>query len=273
MPAYAAQTTFFVLLSFFPFIMLLVMIVSKLSLSQANVVAYLFNGVPEQLHTYIDYIITDVTTSNANSFTIITVVVSLWSAAKGFLALMLGLNKIYGIDSKKNYFVKRFFSAIYTLIFIIICVVIMILNVFGRQIAHELINLFPAFANTTLLAYSLKNAFSFVMLFLLISMMYYQLPDRKGKVRHEASGAAFAALAFMLMTKGFGVFIQYISSASAMYGSLTSIVLIIIWLYLGMQIILYGAEVNFFMTDLITEAHDKHMKKKAEKQLLKSEKD
>ncbi len=258
--AYAAQTTFFVLLSFFPFVLMLIMIMSKLSFVQTNVMTYLFQVVPNAFEPYIEGIIDDMIYSS-NSFTIITAVVSLWSAAKGFLALTYGLNKIYKVENTKNYFVTRLFSAWYTLIFMLMCVVIIVIQVFGTQIAGSIINKWPSLFNATILILSLKNAFTFLILFFMLLAVYYQLPGRKGKVRHEATGAAAAALIWMLMTKGFSVYIRYAARDSHMYGSLTSIILIIIWLYIGMNIILYGAEINYYMTEFIgTQADIRSLK-------------
>lgn len=256
LPAYAAQTTFFVLLSFFPFIMLLIMIASKLSFAKTNIISYLLDIAPDQFNTYILYIVDDIMYSNNNSFTVITVIVSLWSAAKGIQALTYGLDKIYGVEKNKNYIITRLISTIYTLIFMIMCLVIMVIHIFGSEIAKRFIERSPQFANTTIFIYSLKNAFTFVIIFVFLLIIYYQLPGRKGHVKHEVTGAAIAALAWMLMTRGFTLYIKYIASASYMYGSLTSIILIIVWLYIGMQIILYGAEINYYMSDFLEKSKD-----------------
>ena len=56
-PAYAAQVAFFVMLSFFPFMMLLVMIVSKLSVMNTNVLGYILRVVPSGLESYVAYIV------------------------------------------------------------------------------------------------------------------------------------------------------------------------------------------------------------------------
>lgn len=253
--AYAAQTTFFVLLSFFPFVLMLVMIVSKLSLVQTNVTSYLVRVVPSEFVPYIENIIKDMVCSS-NSFTVITAIVSLWSAAKGFLALTYGLNRIYKVENTKNYIITRLFSALYTLIFMLMCVVIIVVHVFGSQIAGHIIDRWPSMFNATILILSLKNAFTFVILFVMFIAMYYQLPGRQGRFRHHAAGAAVAALVWMIMTKGFSLFIHYASNNSAMYGSLTSIIMIIIWLYIGMNIILYGAEINYYMTEFIVKQPD-----------------
>ena len=80
---HAAHVTFFMLVSFFPFMMLLVMIVSKLSVMNTNVLGYILRVVPSGLESYVAYIVDDVVNANVQSFTLITVFVSLWSAAKG----------------------------------------------------------------------------------------------------------------------------------------------------------------------------------------------
>lgn len=251
--AYAAQTTFFVLLSFFPFIMLLIMLASRFSFARTNVVYYLLDIAPSQLKTYILYIVDEIMYSNSNSFTVITAFVSLWSAGKGIQALTYGLDKIYDVERKKNYFIGRLFSALYTLIFILLCFVIMALHIFGKQIGLKIIEMRPSFANATILILSMKSAFTFIIIFVFLLLMYYQLPGRKGKVRYELPGAAAAALGWMLMTKLFSFYIQHISSVSKMYGSLTSVILIIIWLYIGMQVVLYGAEINNFYQSYVNK--------------------
>lgn len=251
--AYAAQTTFFVLLSFFPFIMFLIMLASRFSFARTNVVYYLLDIAPSQLKTYILYIVDEIMYSNSNSFTVITAFVSLWSAGKGIQALTYGLDKIYDVERKKNYFIGRLFSALYTLIFILLCFVIMVLHIFGKQIGLKIIEMRPSFANATILILSMKSAFTFIIIFVFLLLMYYQLPGRKGKVRYELPGAAAAALGWMLMTKLFSFYIQHISSVSKMYGSLTSVILIIIWLYIGMQVVLYGAEINNFYQSYVNK--------------------
>lgn len=270
-PAYAAQVAFFVMLSFFPFIMLLVMIASKLSFMNAEAVGYFLRIVPNGLESYVAYIIDDIVNSNIQSFTIITVFVSLWSAAKGIQALSTGLNKIYGVEQDKNYFLVRLICSVYTLVFMLLCLVVMVLQIFGSEIAHRVIDKYPMFANATLLILSLKNVVTFLVIFIFLLLIYYQLPNRRGRMRHEVTGAALASLAWMLMTWGFSVYIKYSAQNSRMYGSLASLVLLIIWMYIGMQIVLYGAEINYYLSDFIFRFRKQHQMKKKKKKENNSE--
>lgn len=258
--AYAAQVTFFVLLSFFPFLIFIILITSKLSFSSDYIINQLMDFVPSELESYVRLIVDEIeysSTASFSSFTIVTVLVSLWSAGKGIQAMTYGLNKIYRVEKNKNYIFVRLLSALYTFVFALMLFALMIIHVFGANIVTRVIDIWPSMARTTLLIYSLKNGFTFLILFMIFLIIYYQLPGRKGRFKHELTGAAFAALAWMLMTNGFSIFIKYSARASYMYGSLTSIILIIIWLYIGMQIILYGAEINYYMSGYIEHMRNK----------------
>lgn len=256
LPAYAAQTTFFTLLSFFPFVMLLLVFVNKLAFVKSNIAAYLLNVVPEGLQEYVIYIIDDVLYSEGYSFTIVSALVSLWSAGKGIQALTYGLDRIYRVDNDKNYFISRIMSAVYTILFMFMCVAVMILHMFGAQIARQIIKSNPLLENETILLFSFKSLFSCFIIFVLLLLVYYKLPGRKGKIKNEVFGAFVSSAAIMLLTKGFTVYMQYITKRSYMYGSITSIILLMIWLYIVMQIVLYGAQLSHLLNNNNYKTYD-----------------
>lgn len=252
LPAYAAQTTFFILLSFFPFILLLLILTSRLSFAKTNIIIYILNLVPDQFDEYILYVIDDIMYSNNNSFTVITVLVSLWSSAKGIQALSYGLDKIYRVEKNKNYFLTRLISIVYTLTFMVICLFLIVLDIFGEKIAKVTEDSNPLVSGLIYFILNIRGIIFFVVLLLLILFIYYMLPDRKGVLRQELPGAVIAALALLIMTGGFTFYIRHISKASYMYGSLTSVILIMIWLYISVQIILYGAQINYYLNNVDT---------------------
>lgn len=246
--AYAAQATFYVLLSFFPFIILLIRIASRLSFTRTTLVSYILGVVPDELNDFVMYIMRDILYSESNSFTVITALVCIWSAGRGLQTLTYGFNKIYKVEKNKGYLITRLMSILYTIIFLLMCIAIMIIYLFGKQIAEAIINKWPAFDNATTLILSMKGLFSFTILFVLLLIFYYQLPGRKGQFKHELWGALAASVAWILMTRLFSFYIRYMAKDSYMYGSMTSVILIIIWIYIGMQIIFYGAEINYYVT-------------------------
>lgn len=247
--AYAAQATFYVLLSFFPFVILLIRTASRLSFTRTTLLSYILGIVPDELNDFVIYIMRDILYSESNSFTIITALVCIWSAGRGLQTLTYGFNRIYKVERNKGYLITRLMSILYTIIFLLMCIVIMIVHLFGKQIAEAVISKWPSFDSATTLVLSLKGLFSFGILFVMLLIFYYQLPGRKGRFKHEIWGALIASEAWILMTRLFSVYIRYIANDSYMYGSMTSVILIIIWIYIGMQIIFYGAEINYYVSE------------------------
>lgn len=247
--AYAAQATFYVLLSFFPFIILLIKICSRLSFTRTTLLSYVLGIIPDELNEFFVYIMSDILYSDSNSFTVVTALVCIWSAGRGFQTITYGFNKIYKVEKNEGYLITRLMSILYTLVLLLICVVIMIIYLFGQQIEKAIIKEWPDFESATTLILSMKGLFSFFILFVLLLVFYYQLPGRKGRIKHELWGALLGSGAWILMSRLFSFYIRYISEASYMYGSMTSIILVIIWLYLGMQIMFYGAEINYHVAE------------------------
>ena len=256
LPAYAAQTAFFVLMSFFPFVLLLLLLVNKMSFVRSNIAGYILDIVPKDLKEYVLYIIDDVFYSESYSFTVLTAVISIWSAGKGIQALTYGLNRIYRVKKNRNYFFARIISALYTVLFMILCILTMVIYMFGTQITRKVIEINPAIENATILVFSLKSAFIFLVILIVLQLIYYQLPGRHGKFRYELPGAFFSSIAFLMLARGFSFYMRYLAGKSYMYGSLTSIILLMVWLYMCMQIILFGAQINYYFQEYNSSKND-----------------
>ena len=245
--AYAAQTTFFILLSFFPLLILLFVLSSEISFLWNKILEYVFDLIPNQFDKYVFYVVEDMMYSRKKTITIITVILALWSSSKMVQALSYGLDKIYGAERKKNYIITRLISSLYTFIFVLLCMAALIFDVFSNRILDVIVSSSRILSNTTLIIISMRTVITFVILFVLIWLIYYQLPARKGNMKKEYPGAMAASAAWIVMTKLFSFYIKYISGQSYMYGGLTSVILLVIWLYFGIQILLYGAHVNYYL--------------------------
>ena len=77
--------------------------------------------------------------------------------------------------------------------------------------------------------------------------MYKFLPNRKDWLRKQIPGALFSAIGWQVVSWIFSMYLDIFEGFSDMYGSLTTIVLIMLWLYFCMYCILLGAEVNIVL--------------------------
>ena len=84
-------------------------------------------------------------------------------------------------------------------------------------------------------------------------MIYKFLPNHIVQLKVQLMGAAFSAVGWMIVSWIFSVYLDIFKGFSSMYGSLTTIVLIMLWLYFCMYILLLGGEVNVILRDIEQE--------------------
>ena len=131
--AYAAQSAYFFMLCLIPIILLLLTLVRYTPVTKADVMAAVIQVFPSSVETLITSIVNQVY-NQSMSIIPITVVVALWSAGKGVLAMSSGLNCIYKCHETRNYFYLRLRATIYTVMFLIVIIFLLLLSVFGNTI-------------------------------------------------------------------------------------------------------------------------------------------
>ena len=176
-----------------------------------------------------------------------TALTALWSAAKGMLGIERGLNRIYGDFKHRNYILQRLLCSFYTLIFMLVCAMSLVLLIFGKNIEHLLFRFLPILAPAARFVISLRFLFALTVFLLTFIGLYAIVPSRKQKPRQQLPGAAFTAVGWLVFSYAFSIYFTHFSNFSYMYGSLTAIVLLMLWLYICICILFIGAELNSFL--------------------------
>lgn len=254
--AFAAQAAFFILMSFVPFLMLLLPLVTYVSITKDMVVEMILQVMPDagDFRSFLLSIIQEVY-DKSTAVVPISAIFTLWSAGKGLQGLTNGVNAIYHVKETRNYVVTRIRSALYTLVFILAVIGSLILLVFGNSIQKFLTRYIPALARVTAYIIGMRTAVSLIVLALIFLMVYKFLPNRKTSFRSQVPGAVISAVAWSLFSLGFSVYLDYYDGFSNMYGSLTTIILILLWLYFCMYIVLIGAEINAYFEERLRRLH------------------
>ena len=221
--AYAAQSAYFILLSFIPFVLLVVTLVKYTPLTRDDVYSVLINMLPTEFQSYVGGIVNEIFYQSV-AYMPITIITTLWSAGKGIAALTNGLNSIYHVTETRNYIINRLRGMAYTLIFVAAFLTSLVLLVFRTLIT------------TGVLA-------------VLFLVLYKCIPNRKASFKSQCPGALISSLAWSIFSLAFSMYLDIALAASNMYGSLTMIVFIMIWMYFCMWILLIGAEINAYFED------------------------
>jgi membrane protein len=83
-----------------------------------------------------------------------------------------------------------------------------------------------------------------VMLFFAVSFLYYLAPARKTKFRFISAGGTLATILFLLTTGGFNYYVNNFASYNAVYGSIGTLMVIMMWFYFNALVLLLGFELN-----------------------------
>ncbi|HJD46359.1 MAG TPA: YihY/virulence factor BrkB family protein [Candidatus Mediterraneibacter norfolkensis] len=251
--AYAAQAAYFFMLSLIPIIMLLLTMVTMLtnagydSLIQNTVLEAITRVFPTSVAPLIRGIVIQIR-SQFKTIIPVTVIAALWSAGKGVLSVSSGLNCIYDNTETRNYFYLRLRSSLYTVIFLMAILLSLVLSVFGNSISVMLYEHLPFLSRIVDFVIRIRTIVSLVVLTLFWDLVYKFLPNRrnmkKTTFRKQLPGALFTACGWLLISFVFSVYLDIFTGFSNLYGSFTTIVLIMLWLYGCMYIILLGGEVN-----------------------------
>ena len=203
---YAAQASFFTIISAVPFLSLLL---AAFSLVLPDIALRFLSdrSLSPELLSILGPILEDLQSAPRISLLSFSAIFTLWSASKGTSALRAGLEIIYRADAPEGFLFQRLRSLGNTLAFIALILCSVVLLLFG----DFLDDLIPFFSISGFL-------------------LYWRTP--------------FLVLFMCVVSKGYALYIRYFPNASAIYGSLGALCLIMLWLYFCMVILLLGAEVN-----------------------------
>ena len=273
MSAYAAQAAYFIILSFIPFMLLLMTSIKYTPLTREEVINVVMQVFPENFEGFIRGIVGEVYAKSLGVVPI-SALIALWSAGKGIQALTNGFNTIYQVQETRNFIVTRIRSVIYTLIFVIAIVLTLILQVFGNSLQRELSNRFPFLDRLVTTIISMRLLISLGLLSLVFLMLYKFIPNRKAIFRSQLPGAVLSAVCWSTFSFFFSIYLDFFNNAANMYGSMTTIVLILLWMYFCMIFVMIGAQVNYYFEEQFHWIHQSAIEAvRKEYQLLTREED
>lgn len=242
--AFSAQTAFFIIISAFPFLVLILSVLERIPFVDADMIYSLSGIFPSMVSEYIQSIISEIYRGNSITVISVSAVVLLWAASKGIMAIMRGLNFIYKINEKRRFFELRLLSVIYTLGFLVSLILVLLIIFLGGRLGEEIKQNLP---NNTFFEIIYRIVRTFLKLLLLtvfFGMIYLVVPRRRASVLSQLPGAVLSALGWLCYSWFYTLYADSFGRSTHVYGSLTSIVLIMLWLYVCMYIFFIGGEVN-----------------------------
>lgn len=248
---YAADTTLFLLVSAVPFVVLFMSMVQFiLPYSEYELTKALEMVMPGAFSDIAGMFVNQIYVTPQMSVVSVTVVTVLWAASKGFTSLAKGIDGIYSGAEARGYFIQRIFGFIYTFVFIVSMVLMLLVIVLGGRIA-EFISERMGQANVFIsVVRNFRTVIFFVLLAFVFALGYRILPGRKVKFIKQCPGAVSASAVCIAFSYVYRYYVDNFSNYSAVYGSIGAAVLFVLWLYFCINIFMLGGVVNVVMIKL-----------------------
>lgn len=247
--AYAAQAALFVVTSFFPAALLMLTLLPLLPFSETQVTGAFLEIVPDAIAGFARGVVEELYASTSLPLISFSAVLMLWTASKGSVALMRGLDRIYGVHRTRGYLFLRMLASLYLLLFFLVLMLLLAFLGFGSVVFNWLSQWLPALSTSVFVKGSLQVLVSFSVLFLIFLLLYIAVPQRRTAIFREVPGALVAAGGWVGFSWIYSIYLDNIGGFSLYYGSLSLVMFSLIWLYFCMYIFFVGAEVNVWMQE------------------------
>lgn len=243
---YASSAAFYIFLSIIPIIVLLFTIIPYTPLTQDGVLKVLLEILPDSLDSFTTGIVAEVYDKNIAILSV-SAVILLWSASKGMQAITLGLNSINGVKETRNFVLLRLEACLYTVILLVLMIISLGLFVFGNIIMDQLV-LWMHIDQIYQVLVDFRFLVEWIFYAIPIAILYAWVPNKRTKPHTQWRGAAFTGVTWTLFSYAFSLYLD-VFPAFSIYGSLTTVIITMFWLFVAMNLLFLGALINVFFKE------------------------
>ena len=241
---------FFLVLSAVPIITLFGVIASMFSISMESVISFMNESFPTEVSKLlIPYITGTGFDMNVLLFMIIGFVI----ASNGAHSIIVASDTLYEIIPD-DYLSRRIKSVFLTILLVILFIFILVVLGFGNMIAREFLGKFGV-KFYHIFTY-LKWPVAFIVIFIIIKIVYTIAPDKKIPSRYVNHGAFFTTIGSTIVTAIYSYYVSHFAHYDLFYGSLSNIVILMMWVYILSYIVVVGIAINANMYKMVET--DKH---------------
>lgn len=242
--ALAAQSTYYLILSFFPFLIFMVTVISYTPYFNEEVILQLRPFMPEEAFELVLSNVESMLSARRGTLMSTGMLTTLFIASNGVAAMMRGVNKAYRSSENRPFWKVRGLAILFTIALSLLIILSLLTLVFGEIIGNyvfEWIGISEFFKDVWQVS---RIALTLVIMGLVFSTFYKFSPNVSLTIRETIPGAIFTTLCWVIFSMGFAYYVNHFGQYTVTYGSIGAIIVLLTWLYLSSIVALVGAEIN-----------------------------
>lgn len=248
-PLHAANAGYFIILSLFPALVLLLSLLRYTGLQVSSLLEILGSVLPGALMGTVGELVVSTYENSSGAMVGLSAVTAVWSASRGVYGFVTGLNAIYGVSENRGYLYTRLISVLYTFLFFQVLLLTLVLHVFGTTLLGLIPRVESRFLDFLWGIIDLRFILLLIIQSLAFSLMFTFLPNGRNRFRDTIPGALLASTGWLIFSDIFSVYVEKFTSLSNIYGSVYTIALGMLWLYCCLSILFCGGALNQYLED------------------------
>lgn len=248
--ALSSQLAYYLMLSFFPFILFLITLVGFSRLSSAEVLNGLAGLLPQSIVDLTTSTVMDIFDNQYTGLLGVSILLMIWTSSSAFRAVIKGVNKAYDFKERRSFIKRVFISMMGILALAIIIILSLSMLVFGDVISQYIRNVIPFYKAFLFIWNMFRYAFVFIVMIFIFAGIYCMAPAKRLKSKEVIPGAIFSTFGWIIVSFGFSFYINNFGNYSRFYGSLGAVFILMTWLFLISMIFILGVEINCVLSQI-----------------------
>ncbi len=243
---HAAQLAFYFLFALFPMLIFLAALIGYLPIPHLldRMIEYLSQVLPTVAIVLVQQTLLEITRGQRGGLLSFGLILTIWAASSGLHALISSLNVAYSVKTLRAWWKDRLLAIALTFGFSVLIIAALAIIFFGGNLGTFLTNEYRL-GQTFRTGWALLQWPTMVLFMLFgLELLYFSAPHRPMQWRWLTPGAVFALTAWLVISFAFKWYVTRVANYTLTYGSLGSVIVLMLWLYLTSIAILMGGEIN-----------------------------
>ncbi|MHA6252667.1 YihY/virulence factor BrkB family protein [Oceanobacillus sp. CAU 1775] len=245
----SAQLAYFFLLSLFPFLLFLINLIGYFPLNEDVVLNAIADFAPAQVTELIQTNIEPLLNVQNGGLLSVGIIGTLWAASNGMNAVTKAINRAYGIEPKRSFIMYRLISILLTIAMFFVILIALLLPVFGRMIGEYLFSFIDLSAQFLQTWETFRWVSSSIIFFVALIFLYRLAPRRRVYFKDIVWGTLFSTISWQVVSFGFSFYVGTLRNYSTTYGSLGTVIVLMVWFYLFGLIVILGGVLNAYVSE------------------------